>query len=89
MSDAVKLWFEQGEHCIRLLLESGVRNIGDITRNALIVWKQACFDAGWLEMAELCEMLMQESESDKAKAEALFRLCVWFEAVEAELWIGT
>ncbi len=35
--------------------------------------------------AELCEMLMKESESDKAKAEALFLLCVWFEAVEAEL----
>lgn len=84
MTEAVRLWLEQGRDCIRLWLEGGVAHPGELARESLAAWRQGCADAGWSDMAALGEILLDEKQPDESRAAALLQLCTCYEVLRSE-----
>ncbi len=87
MNNLIKEWVLLGGECLNLWMESGIEQPGDKARVMMKTWINQCCDAGWSEVSDLGNKLLDDTMGIEQKADLFLQLCVWYESIRGHVGI--
>jgi hypothetical protein len=81
MTKKIKEWISKGGECLNIWLENGIEHPSEYAIEIMQIWIRQSKEAGWTELYETGQLILNESISMEEKTEVFMRLCSLYENI--------